>query len=190
MREASLQTVQHLIDRLDASVRMGEVHAVTSHVKTALCDLIRAKDLEIPEPFVRPRADHYARRLLFRNDELGYTAVVMTWGPGQSTGLHDHAGMWCVEGVVAGRMRVTRFDLVDTVDDRFRFTQVEEVNAGVGSSGALIPPYEYHVLANALPDQPSVTLHIYGGEMTGCSVFEPQADGLWTRRVKTLGYDD
>jgi len=190
MREASQQTVQHLIDRLDASVKMGEVHAVTSHVKTALCDLIRANDLEIPPAFVRPRADHYARRLLFRNDELGYTAVVMTWAPGQSTGLHDHAGMWCVEGVVLGQMNVTRFDLVEKVGDRFRFTQVEEVKAGVGSSGALIPPYEYHVLSNALHDRPSVTLHIYGGEMKACSVFEPQPDGLWAQRMKKLGYDD
>ena len=190
MREASLRTVQHLIERLDQSVRMGEVHAVTSHVKTALCDLIRANELEIPERFVRPRKDHYARRLLFRNDALGYTAVVMTWAPGQTTGLHDHAGMWCVEGVVAGQMNVTRFDLIEKVEDHFRFTQVEEVKAGVGSSGAFIPPYEYHVLANALPDETSVTLHIYGGEMEECSVFERQADGLWARHRKPLGYDD
>ena len=52
MREASLQTLQHLVDRLDASVRLGEVHTVTSHVKTALCDLIRAHHLEIPDRFL------------------------------------------------------------------------------------------------------------------------------------------
>jgi predicted metal-dependent enzyme (double-stranded beta helix superfamily) len=190
MRQASLQTVKHLIDRLDESVKMGEVHSITSHVKTALCDLIRAKDLEIPEQFIRPRDDHYARRLLFRNDELGYTAVVMTWAPGQTTGLHDHSGMWCVEGVVAGQMSVTRFDLVEKVADRYRFAEVEQVKAGVGSSGALIPPYEYHVLANALHDRPSVTLHIYGGEMERCSLFKPQSDGLWIRTEKNLGYDD
>jgi predicted metal-dependent enzyme (double-stranded beta helix superfamily) len=190
MREASLQTVQHLIDRLDASVKLGEVHAITSHVKTALCDLIRAHDLEIPDQFVRPKQDHYARRLLYRNAELGYTAVVMTWGPGQTTSLHDHSGVWCVEGVVAGRMNVTRFDLVETIGDRFRFTEVEQVKAGVGSSGALIPPYEYHILANALPDQDSVTLHIYGGEMDHCSIFEPLPDGWHTKRVNVLRYDD
>jgi len=190
MRQASLATVQHLIDRLDASVRLGEVHSITSHVKTALCDLIRTKDMEIPAPFVRPLPDHYARRLLFRNDALGYTAVVMTWGPGQKTGLHDHAGIWCVEGVVAGQMNVMRYDLIETDGDRYRFTQVEEVKAGVGSSGALIPPYEYHVLGNALPDQTSVTLHIYGGEMDQCCIYQPESEGYWSRHVKLLSYDD
>ena len=190
MREASLQTLQHLVDRLDASVRLGEVHTVTSHVKTALCDLIRAHHLEIPDRFCRPLADRYARRLLHRDDELGYTAVVMTWGPGQQTGLHDHAGMWCVEGVIAGEMNVTRYDLVDEADDRYRFTMVEQVRAGIGSSGALIPPYEYHVLGNALPDRASVTLHIYGGEMDHCSIYEPEAGGLWRRHEKQLGYDE
>ena len=62
--------------------------------------------------------------------------------------------------------------------------------AARSSAGALIPPYEYHVLGNALPDAQSVTLHVYGGEMDHCSIFEPQADGLWVRSRKMLGYDD
>jgi hypothetical protein len=98
--------------------------------------------------------------------------------------------MWCVEGVIAGEMSVTRYDLIETLEDRFRFTLVEEVRAGVGSSGALIPPYEYHVLGNALPDANSVTLHVYGGEMDRCSIFEPESGGLWCRREKRLEYDD
>ena len=190
MREASLQTLRGLVDRLDASVRLGEVHTVTSHVKTALCDLIRSHALEIPERYCRPLPDRYARRLLHRNDELGYTAVVMTWGPGQRTSLHDHAGMWCVEGVLDGEMAVTRYDLIETIGARHRFALVEQVLAGIGSSGALIPPYEYHVLANALPDRNSVTLHIYGGEMDHCRIFEPEADGLWSQADKRLAYDE
>ena len=56
----------------------------------------------LPDRFRVARAEGYARRLLHRNDRLGYTAVVMTWAPGQRTPLHDHAGIWCVEGVVEG----------------------------------------------------------------------------------------
>ena len=46
-----------------------------------------------------------------------YTAVVMTWGPGQGTAMHDHGGLWCVEGVVEGAMTVTQYhDVVDQPD--------------------------------------------------------------------------
>ena len=41
----------------------------------------------------------------------------MTWGPGQRTALHDHAGIWCVEGVVEGEMAVTRYELLEEEED-------------------------------------------------------------------------
>jgi len=119
--------------------------------------------------------------------------VVMTWGPGQRTPLHDHAGIWCVEGVVQGRMEVTQFDLVEdqetTGGHEYRFETRGCVNAAVGSTGCLIPPYEYHVLANPL-DEPSITIHIYGGEMSSCHVFEPAGGGRYIRRDRALAYHD
>ena len=53
------------------------------------------------------------------------------------------------------------------------FAERGSVHAVAGSAGALIPPFEHHVLANALADRPSLTLHVYGGEMTHCDIFEP-----------------
>ena len=51
----------------------------------------------------------YARRLLHRDPAGRYTAIVMTWGPGQGTAVHDHGGLWCVEGVVDGEIAVTQY---------------------------------------------------------------------------------
>jgi predicted metal-dependent enzyme (double-stranded beta helix superfamily) len=180
-----------LIARIDDAVRLGDPEAVTQRVKQELQDAIRAQSVALPDRFHRVRPDGYARRLLHRNDDLGYTAVVMTWGPGQRTPLHDHAGIWCVEGVVEGRMDVTQYDLVETTDAdaAYRFEEKGCVHAIVGSAGCLIPPFEYHTLANAL-DQPSITLHIYGGEMTACHVFEPIADGRYVRVERPLCYHD
>jgi predicted metal-dependent enzyme (double-stranded beta helix superfamily) len=112
----------------------------------------------------------------------------MVWDRGQGTLLHDHAGMWCVEGVVCGRIRVTSYSVCggDPATGVVRFQQEDVVHAGPGEAGALIPPFEYHVLENA-GDAPAVTLHVYGGEMTTCHVYEPVAGG-WRRRFKTLGY--
>ena len=59
-----------------------------------------------------------------------------------------------------------------------------------GASGALIPPFEYHILRNARKDDLAVTLHVYGGEMTRCSLFEPRPDGAYARIEKCLVLND
>jgi predicted metal-dependent enzyme (double-stranded beta helix superfamily) len=178
-----------LIARLDEAVQLRDTEAITSRVKRELQDAIQSRRVTLPEPFHRVRPEGYARRLLHRSDDLGYTAVVMTWGPGQQTPLHDHAGIWCVEGVVEGRMDVTQFDLVEEAGDAYRFEAKGCVHASVGSAGCLIPPFEYHVLSNAI-DRPSITLHVYGGDMTACHVFEPAGDGRYIRRERALQYDE
>ena len=185
----------HLIGRIDDAVQLRDPTAITQRVKRELQDAIRARTLVLPERFHRVRPEGYARRLLHRDDALGYTAVVMTWGPGQATPLHDHAGIWCVEGVVEGRMDVTQYDLVqedheeDAAVAAYRFEEKGCVHAAVGSAGCLIPPFEYHILANAL-DEPSITLHVYGGEMTICHVFVPVADGRYVRTERPLCYHE
>jgi predicted metal-dependent enzyme (double-stranded beta helix superfamily) len=182
-----------LIARIDDAVKLQDADATAMRIKHELAAAIRSRTVELPDRFHHVRTDGYARRLLHRNDDLGYTAVVMTWGPQQRTPLHDHAGIWCVEGVVQGRMEVMQFDLIgdeETSGGReYRFEPRGCVDAAVGAAGCLIPPFEYHVLANAL-DQPSITLHIYGGEISTCHVFEPAASGRYVRRERALGYHD
>ena len=183
--------VDPLIDRLCEAVRLRDVEAITDRIKGDLESFIPAEGLLLPDHFRQPKPGSYARRLLYRDDELGFTAVIMTWGPGQRTALHDHSGIWCVEGVVEGQMEVIRYEMMEELEDgRCRFENRGAVHATAGSAGALIPPFEHHVLANALPDRPSLTLHVYGGEMDHCKIFEPLGDGLYKPCQKALSYDD
>jgi 3-mercaptopropionate dioxygenase len=181
--------VETLIEKLREAVRLEDPHAITERVKDELEGMISSGGLALPERFFAACPDSYARRLLHRDEELGFTALVMTWGPGQHTALHDHAGIWCVEGVVEGCMNVARFELVEEEAGLCHFEPRGMVQAGVGSAGALIPPYDFHVLGNALDDRPSLTLHVYGGEMDHCSIFEPLGRGRYRRRQHSLTYD-
>lgn len=175
--------------RIDAVVDVRPLAELTAQVKHALQESLRCGALDLPERFHRNRPDTYARRLLHRDPAGRYSMVVMTWGPGQRTALHDHAGIWCVECVVDGHMEVAQFDLLSAEPDGFRFVQRNRIDAGRGAAGCLIPPYEYHTLAN-VSEATSVTLHVYGGEMDHCHVFEPQADGTWKRIRKDLAYHE
>ena len=104
--------------------------------------------------------------------------------------LHDHAGIWCVECVVDGEMEVRQYDLTAREGEIFHFAPQPCIEAGRGSAGCLIPPFEYHTLGNRRAQGSSVTLHIYGGEMTRCHVFEPQQDGSYRRIERQLSYHD
>jgi predicted metal-dependent enzyme (double-stranded beta helix superfamily) len=183
--------VDPLIDRLCDAVRLKDVDAIAEQIKNDLESFIPAEGLILPERFRRVKPDSYARRLLYRNDELGFTALVMTWGPGQRTALHDHAGIWCVEGVLEGEMEVIRYELLEEGEDGVcHFEGRGSVQATAGTAGALIPPFEHHVLANACPDRASLTLHVYGGEMTHCDIFQPEASGMYRRCSRQLSYDE
>ena len=104
--------------------------------------------------------------------------------------MHDHCGLWCVEGVWDGELEITQYELLERQDDRFRFRAAGGMRAGPGSAGSLIPPHEYHTICNASPDHVAVTLHIYKAAMEGCSMFVPQ-DGEWyVRQAKALCTDE
>jgi predicted metal-dependent enzyme (double-stranded beta helix superfamily) len=179
-----------LVTRLESAVGLVRPEEITQQVKLDLCDVLSRMALRLPAGFRRTRTEGYARRLLHHDPERNYSAVVMTWAPGQCTPLHDHGGLWCVEGVVDGVMEVTQFDLIDVEDGGYRFAERGRVRASVGTAGCLIPPSDYHILGNALEDRASITLHVYGGDLTQCHVFVPRGDGRYERQHRQLSYND
>ena len=181
------QHAEGVTNRLDAVIHGQPSGRVPELVKAVLIDSLQQGTLTLPETMCTPVEGSYARRLLHRDPSGQYTVVVMTWAPGQKTALHDHAGIWCVECVVDGNMEVAQYDLMSETDGAFRFEQRNQVVAGRGSAGCLIPPFEYHTLGNAA-DSPSVTLHVYGGEMDHCHIFEPSGDGSYRRVRRELSY--
>lgn len=190
MQLSDIRGAGRLVELVDEAVTATDPDEITQRVKNSLCQLIRGAELAMPEFVCRPVSDHYARRLIYKSDQHGYSMVAMTWGPGQGTPLHDHAGMWCVEAVCQGAIRVMQYEQVERDADRFRFEKEESIHASVGTAGCLIPPHEYHTIHNASDTDAAVTLHIYGGEMECCNAFEPLGDG-WYRKVQhDLAYDD
>ncbi len=178
-----------LVAALDAAVCCDCTNAITRQLCTALCKLIRDPEIRLPKCVFEAEPDRYARRELYRSEEHGYCVIAMTWGPGQGTAIHDHDGMWCVEGVWHGEIEVVPYELVEQKDDRFRFESRGLTQAGPGSAGSLIPPHEYHTIRNPSETDVTVTLHIYRGRMTACSVFRAAEDGWFERDERKLSLD-
>jgi predicted metal-dependent enzyme (double-stranded beta helix superfamily) len=181
--------VLELIRRIDEAMIPRDDASRCRGVKQVLEDTFKAGTDFLDARFLVPNPERYARRLVHRDPEGRYTVIAMVWNPGQGTPLHDHAGIWCVECVYKGNIQVTSYSCHggDPERDLVRFEKEAVIQAGVGQAGALIPPFEYHILENADPAQPSITLHVYGGEMDHCHIFEPVGDA-WVRRYRELSY--
>jgi predicted metal-dependent enzyme (double-stranded beta helix superfamily) len=178
-----------LIARIDEALAAREDSGVANALREAMCSLIRNPDVRLPACVLDPVEGHYARRELYRSEEHGYSVIAMTWGPGQGTPIHDHAGMWCVEGVWHGQLEITQYEFLGERPDGCAFRAAGTINAGFGSAGSLIPPYEYHAIRNPSTDAPAVSLHVYKGEMRSCCVFQPLHDDLYRRDTRELGFD-
>ncbi len=180
-----------LVRDIGAVCDSGSVEEVTRRVRRSLVAALASGELDLPPRFRAVLPDRHARRLIHLDPDLGFAVIAITWGPGQRTPLHDHAGTWVVEGVLHGTVEVARYELVGEDDDgRCRFAERERVRGGAGSSGALFPPFEHHVMGNASATEPAVTIHVCGEELVECAVFDPASDGRWSRTVHRLGYDD
>ncbi len=180
--------VRDFIADLDAAVEIDCVNGRCDKVKALLETIFHDGEDLIPASFTQPCAEKYARHLLHRDPAGRYSVVIMVWDVGQGTYLHDHAGEWCVECVYRGKIKVTSYDLLGQESDPIlNFKEEATIYAGMGEAGALIPPFEYHTISNALADEPSVTVHIYGHELTWCNIFVP-VEGGWQKERRELSY--
>jgi 3-mercaptopropionate dioxygenase len=142
-----------------------------------------------PELFLPANPARYARNLVFRDPKARFVVVAMTWGPGQGSPLHDHAGLWGAEIVTRGTMSETLFELVNRdAAGRYQFARGAHRLCEKGAIGVLIPPLEYHDYGNA-GETVAHTLHVYGGDLTSSQAFAQDDDGWWRARRVELHYD-
>lgn len=184
---------QKLIQAIDSAVNKDSTPAITDSLRNSLCKLIQSQEIKLPACVFETAENRYARRELYHSDEYGYCVVAMTWAPGQGTPIHDHCGMWCVEGVWSGALEVVQYEQLPAAagqDGLYRFQPVGSIQAGPGSAGSLIPPHEYHTIRNPSDDTVAVSLHIYSGNMTHCAVFQPaEGDHCYQRSDRKLSLD-
>jgi predicted metal-dependent enzyme (double-stranded beta helix superfamily) len=178
-----------LIAAVDHAVQHEHAHQIAATLRSALREAIADSRIQLPACVHHPIEDHYARRELYRSPVHGYSIVAMSWGPGQGTPLHDHSGLWCVEGVWLGQLEITQYQLLERDGERFRFRPEPRVLGDCGSAGSLIPPHEYHTIRNTSDEDLAISVHVYQGEMTRSAIFEPDAGGWYERRVQVMETD-
>ncbi|HVZ10251.1 cysteine dioxygenase [Rhodopila sp.] len=135
--------------------------AVLEPAREILSSLI-AYDDWLPEPFAAHDPKHYRQYLLHCDPLERFSLVSFVWGPGQRTPVHDHL-IWGLVGMLRGEEeavaytpRTDRMGLEAGPARRLRPGMVDAVSPMLG---------DIHTVANALADRPSISIHLYGGNI-------------------------
>ena len=92
--------------------------------------------------------------------------------------------------MLEGELEVTLYNPVKELQHRCKFAPVDRRRVVAGDAKFLLPPFEYHALMNDLTGRPSLTLHVFGGELMEINTFDPGGDGWYERSLQRLTYDD
>ncbi len=135
-----------------------------------LADLV-SKDDWLPDAYAQPHPQYYQQYLLHADPLERLSIVSFVWGPGQRTPVHDHT-VWGLVGVLRGA------ELSESYTPRagggFDIGTTERIEAG--EVVAVSPRIgDIHAIANAYDDRPSISIHVYGGNIGAVrrSVFDP-----------------
>jgi len=142
-----------------------------------LLEALVAHDDWLPEQCTQPHPQYYQQYLLYCDPFERFSVVSFVWGPGQKTPVHDHC-VWGMIGMLRGAENCRRFTL-GAPGQPMRAEEtctlkpgtVDRVSPTVG---------DVHEVSNALADQPSISIHIYGANIGAVArhVYDPATSAI------------
>lgn len=137
-----------------------EESALLAAARPLLAALIADDNWLAPE-FAAAAPDTYRQYLLHCDPLERFSVVSFVWGPGHRTPIHDHT-VWGLVGVLRGAEYCTEYE---RTGDRVKATGHGHLMEK-GAIDAVSPSIgDWHVVSNAREDGPSVSIHVYGGNI-------------------------
>lgn len=181
-----VQAVTRIIDQAQHNLSPGESRAASTAVSAAEiseAEIVRAirpelatliaNDDWLPAEFRRAHPEYYQQYLLYCDPYERFSIQSFIWGPGQATPIHDHT-VWGLVGVLCGAELCQRYSqdpqtgalIKQGGPTVLKAKEIDLVSPAVG---------DIHTVANALSDQDSISIHVYGANIGGTArhVFDP-----------------
>lgn len=128
----------------------------------------------------------YTRNLIGIGSRKRFGLMILAWGPGQRSPIHDHDGSHCI-------MRVLKGTLIETLYNKEQQDELLENDAGntTSSEDGVISYYRptretilssgqtayihdkigWHRVSNSSSEEPAVSLHLYAPPIENCRTY-------------------
>lgn len=122
---------------------------------------LMSKDTWLPERYAAVNPDRYQQYLLHCDPFERFSVVSFVWGPGQETPIHDHT-VWGLLGVLLGSEVSQRY--VSGEGAMHSVGPIEILESG--ATDVVSPTIgDIHKVRNGSKAAPSVSIHLYGGNI-------------------------
>lgn len=148
-----IQDFTRLVDKVG-----GDEQQIFATGKALLTSLI-AHDDWLPDEFAQSAPGTYQQFLLHCDPLERFSVASFIWGPGQRTPIHDHT-VWGMVGVMRGGEMCEEF----AIDSETGLLQAAGKHVIQAGEVDLVSPRvgDIHRVSNALVDQVSISIHVYG----------------------------
>lgn len=99
--------------------------------------------------------------------------LILVWSPKRASAIHDHANAHCCMKILKGSLQESLYDIPK--EEGHHLDPKKETVMHRGEVGYISDSIGLHKISNPLPDQYSVSLHLYTppyASMYGCSMYE------------------
>lgn len=169
---------ERLLDFVRAMTRLYDTPcAGEAQLLAGAAPLMRAlvaQDDWLPEAMALPHPQHYQQHLLYGDPLDRFSLVSFVWGPGQKTPIHDHT-VWGIIAMLRGAEFAQRYER--SAARASLAPSGQEVKLVPGEVDVVSPTLgDIHQVRNALADQVSISIHLYGGNIGRIArhVFAPE----------------
>lgn len=132
--------------------------------------------------FVCFESDRYTRNLVARNAH--FELIVLCWGAGQKSPIHDHQGQRCWMGVLEGQLVETQYRTPRAGVSQPLVVKGQQVFER-GNVAFITDDIALHDIGG-LNGKSAVSLHLYAGPIAACRLYDPLTGRVTT---KVLEYD-
>ncbi len=176
LHRPSVDGVQNLVRKIDRVLdSTTDQTRIVESVARELKKLVARPDA-IDDALIRTDPTRYTRTLLYRDPQKRYVVLLLAWSPHQASPVHDHE-CWGAVGIARGKLAETRYDRAPEGHLVAQETAIERR----GDVTTVNPPEtDLHRMRNPT-DEVTVTIHVYGRDMTEANVYDENT-GAATRK--------
>ena len=159
---ADTPRLHNFVTQLDALLKdTSDEAAILASGKPLLAELVEQDDW-LPDEYAQPNPERYQQFLLYADPDDRFSVVSFVWGPGQATPIHDHT-VWGMIGMLRGSELCQHF--AKTAQGQWQ-PSGEQSRLDPGDVEAVSPTIgDVHRVWNALSDQASISIHVYGANI-------------------------